>query len=242
MSDTDKKTNWSFGLVAALGGALAGAGAVALFALMDVAPQQRTDIEKVVREYILANPEIIREAAQALQAKEIGQVVAANRAAFETPYAGAWAGAENGDVVLVEFFDYACGFCRKSNADVERLLKEDKGLKVVWREFPVLGEDSLAAAEASLAAARQNKFKPFHDALFASGRPNAASIAAARTAAGVTTETARVNARAEIERNYELARSIGGSGTPIFVVGDQVLPGAVGYDALKAAIAAARAR
>lgn len=228
--------------MAALGGALAGAGAVALFALTDVPPQRRAEIETVIREYILAHPEIIREAAEALQAREIGKVVQANRAAFETPYAGAWAGAADGDVVLVEFFDYACGYCRASNADVERLLREDKRLKVVWREFPVLGEVSVQAAEASLAAARQNRFKAFHDRLFAAGRPSAETIAAAQKAAGVVAESPRVNARSEIEHNYELARSIGGSGTPIFVVGDKVLPGAVGYEALKAAIAEARAK
>ena len=88
----------------------------------------RARIEKIVREYILANPEIIPEAVDRLQGKQMAKVITENRAAIETPFHSAWAGAQNGDVVLVEFFDYACGYCRKSNPDIERLLAEDKKL------------------------------------------------------------------------------------------------------------------
>jgi len=200
---------------------------------------ERAEVEGIVRDYILANPEIIPEAMQALQQRELAGAVEANRAAYETPFASAWAGAEDGDVVLVEFFDYACGFCRRSNADVERLLAEDPRLKVVWRELPVLGPDSRAAAEASLAAAAAGRFKPFHDALFDAGRPTAAAVADARRAAGIASPPP-AGAAAEIEKNYELARAINASGTPTFVIGNKVLQGAVGYEILKAAIAEAR--
>ncbi len=205
------------------------------------ADPERARIEKIVREYILANPEIIPEAVDRLQGKQMAKVIAENRAAIETPFHSAWAGAQNGDVVLVEFFDYACGYCRKSNPDIERLLVEDKKLKVVWRELPVLGPDSQAAAEVSLAAAKQGKFKRFHDQLFAAGRPTAAAVKGAQVAAGVVPEPGAAEFRAEIEKNYELARAINATGTPTFVVGDQVLQGAVGYEALKEAIARARA-
>ncbi|HEV2079356.1 MAG TPA: DsbA family protein [Allosphingosinicella sp.] len=198
-------------------------------------------VEKIVREYVLANPEIIPEAMERLQEREVAKVVDANRAAFETPFASAWAGAEKGDLVLVEFFDYACGFCRKSNPDVERLLRENKDLKVVWRELPVLGPDSVAAAQASLAAARQGKFRQFHDRLFEEGRPSPTAIADARRAVGVQAAPGSPEISAEIEKNHELARAIGASGTPTFVIGNQVLRGAVGYQALKEAIGAARA-
>jgi protein-disulfide isomerase len=201
----------------------------------------RARIEKIVREYILANPEIIPEAVDRLQGKQMAKVIAENRAAIETPFHGAWAGAQNGDVVLVEFFDYACGYCRKSNPDIERLLAEDKKLKVVWRELPVLGPDSQAAAEVSLAAAQQGKFKRFHDQLFAAGRPTASAVKGAQVATGVVPAPGAAEFRAEIEKNYELARAINATGTPTFVVGDQVLQGAVGYEALKEAIAQARA-
>ena len=205
------------------------------------ADPDRARIEKIVREYILANPEIIPEAVDRLQGKQMAKVIAENRAAIETPFHGAWAGAPNGDVVLVEFFDYACGYCRKSNADIERLLAEDKKLKVVWRELPVLGPDSQAAAEVSLAAAKQGKFKRFYDQLFAAGRPAASAVKAAQVATGIVPAPGSPEFQAEIEKNYELARAVNATGTPTFIVGDQVLQGAVGYEALKEAIAKARA-
>ncbi|MDQ4087310.1 MAG: thioredoxin domain-containing protein, partial [Pseudomonadota bacterium] len=154
---------------------------------------------------------------------------------------GAWAGAPDGDVVLVEFFDYACGYCRASNADIERLLREDPRLKVVWREYPVLGPNSEQAAIASLAAAKAGRFRPFYDRLFATARPTEATIAAARQAAGVPEASLTPEFRFELERNFEIGRTIGATGTPTFVVGNRVLQGAVGYEALREAIAAARA-
>ncbi len=226
-------------LLAGAGGILIGGAAMMLAGGASPVGNDRAAIEKVVRDYILAHPEIIPDAMRLLQEREVAKVVKANRDALETPFGSAWAGAKDGDVVLVEFFDYACGFCRKSNADVERLLREDDKLKVVWREWPVLGEDSLAAAEASLAAAEQGRFRDYHDRLFASGRPDAAAVSAAKAAAGVTSTPSAAHQR-EIEQNYQLARSIGATGTPTFVIGDKVLQGAVGYDALKAAVAEAR--
>ena len=127
------------------------------------------------------------------------------------------------------------------NPDIDRLLAEDDKLKVVWRELPVLGPDSQVAAEASLAAAREGDFRAFHETLFSLGRPTAANIAEAKETVGVTTIVPAAEARAEIDKNYELARAVNATGTPTFVVGDQVLQGAVGYDALKQAIAEARA-
>lgn len=219
---------WKTALLAGLGGAVIGAGAVALTS------------RQSVRDYLLEHPEVLPEAMQRLEDRETAQVVRANRAALETPFAGAWAGARAGDVVLVEFFDYACGFCRKSNADVDRLLKEDAGLKVVWRDWPVLGPDSEAAAKASLAAAKSGRFKPYHDAVFAAGRPAPQAVAAARAGAGVGADLAAQEIEAELGRNFELARALRSNGTPLFVVGDRVLRGAVGYEALKAAVAEAR--
>jgi protein-disulfide isomerase len=223
-------TGWRSWLSAALVGAVIGAAA------MWVASGP------IVRSYLLRNPEVITEGLQRLQERQLAKVIDANRPAFETPYAGAWAGARKGDVVLVEFFDYACGFCRKTNADLDRLLSEDRKLKIVWREWPVLGPDSEAAAKSSLAAAAAGRFKPFHDALFAAGRPNPTAVAAAAKAVGVASVAAPQDATEELARNYDLARAIGANGTPTFIVGDKVLRGAVGYEALKAAIAATRER
>jgi protein-disulfide isomerase len=218
---------------------VAGGAAVAL-ALQPADGGSRADVETIVRAYILDHPEIIPEAMQRLQDREAAKVVDANRAALETPFAGAWAGAADADVVLVEFFDYACGFCRQSNPDVDRLLAEDKKLKVVWRELPVLGPESERAAEISLAAAKSGRFKQFYDKLFSLGRPQPQAMEAAALAAGVGARLPGAETAAEIRKNLDLARTIGASGTPTFVVGDKVLQGAVGYAALKAAIAQAR--
>ena len=193
-----------------------------------------------VRRALMADPEMIPEAMERLSERRTADAIERHRAALETPFHSAWAGAEDGDVVLVEFFDYACGYCRAANPDVERLLAEDPRLKVVWREYPVLGPDSERAAIASLAAAEAGRFHRFYDRLFATARPTESAVAAASAAAGIGEAELTDAYRAELQSNFELARAIGASGTPTFVVGNEVLHGAVGYEALRDAIAAAR--
>ena len=233
-------SGWKLSLLAAIGGLLVGALAVSLwFNLRGGAGQAQT--EAIVRAYILENGEILPEAIERMQRRQARAAVLQNREALERPYRGAWAGAENGDVVMVQFFDYACPYCQQINGDVERLLREDGRLKVVWREYPVLGPSSEEAAIASLAAARLGRFRPFHDNLFAAGPPTEASIAAARAAVGVQSATLTDEFRTELERNFDLGRAIGASGTPTFIIGDQVFQGAVGYETLKEAIEEARA-
>ena len=221
---------WKAGLVGGLVGALVGGGIVALSS------------GYFIRSYLMQNPEILPEAMNQLRSREVANVVDQNRAALETPFHSAWAGAADADVVLVEFFDYACGFCRAANPDVERLLREDPRLKVVWREYPVLGPDSEQAAILSLAAAKAGRFRAFHERLFATARPVESAREAARTAIGIPPASLSDDIRTELTRNFELARAIGTSGTPTFVVGDQVLEGAVGYEVLRKAIEDARAR
>jgi protein-disulfide isomerase len=196
-------------------------------------------IEKIVRDYIMAHPDLVEEAKLARAESEAAKAIGERRKDIETPFGSAWAGNVNGDVTLVEFYDYACGYCRASNADIDRLLAEDKQLKVVWREYPVLGPDSLDAARMSLAAAEQGKFLAFHKQQFAVGRPAPESIERARAASGVA-RLVSPSFDAELAQNEELGRLIGAQGTPTFVVGDRILHGAVGYDELKKAIADAR--
>ncbi len=201
----------------------------------------RPQTEAIVRNYILEHGEILPEALERMQRRQARTAVLQNRQALERPYRAAWAGAENGDVVMVQFFDYACPYCQQVNGDVERLLREDPRLKVVWREYPVLGPNSEAAAVASMAAAEQGRWRQFHARLFALGRPTEATLQQAVRDSGVTPGAVTDAMRAEVIRNGEMARAIGATGTPTFVIGEQVLQGAVGYDALKAAIAQARA-
>ncbi len=225
-----------------IGLVIGGAGVALASRGSDVIGGDRAKVEQIVRDYVLAHPEIIPQAMEVLQNRRMSEVVDQNRAAFETPFGSAWAGAQQADVVLVEFFDYGCGFCRKSNADINRLLQEDKKLKVVWRELPVLGPDSQAAAELSLAAAKQGRFVDFYHRLFGAGRPTPAAVAEVQQQLGVKPIARAAEVEAEINKNYQLARAINASGTPTFVVGDKVLQGAVGYAALKQAIAEARAK
>jgi protein-disulfide isomerase len=233
-------------MVAGLAG-LIGAGGVALtMASAPVNTTDRAEIEKIVREYILTHPEILPEAMQNLQSRELSKAVTENRKAIETPFGGAWEGAQDGDVTIVEFFDYACGYCRASLPDITRLLAEDKGLKIVYRDMPVLGEASLVAARASLLAAQKGNYINFHKALFASGRPSAAAVDAAMVKAGLNAGASHKDMQsaaieAELGKTTNLQRALNLTGTPSWVIGDKVIVGAVGYDGLKKAIAEARA-
>lgn len=197
---------------------------------------------RIVREGILKNPQVLVEGGEALKERQYEPVLDANRAALEKPFASSWKGAAKPDVTLAYFYDYACGYCRRSNPDIERLIAEDKGLRIVYREFPILGPDSVAAARASLAASKAGRFGRFHDALYEAGNPSPETLAIAGNASGITPEQARDPAiEAEIESNYRLASALGATGTPLFVVGNQVINSAVGYEALKDAVAKARA-
>lgn len=226
-----------------MSGSARGAGA----APAQYSPAERAAIEAIVRDYILTHPEIIPEAINGMQAREVSKLLASNRAEIEKPFAGAVAGNPNGDTTLVVFFDYACPYCRASHADVTKLIATDKNLRVVFREFPVLGPASDEAALASLAAAQQNRYMAFNDAMFAAeGRPTHERIIATVRASGLN-EVAAAKAmqsaavKAEIDKNLELGRALGLTGTPSYVIGDQILGGAVGYEALAKAVAEARA-
>jgi protein-disulfide isomerase len=230
---------WKMSLLAGLGGILIGALGVSLW--FNFNGSGRAPADEAIRNYILEHGEVLPEAMERLQRRQARAAVLQNRQALERPYQSAWAGAANGDVVMVQFFDYACPYCHQINGDVERLIREDPRLKVVWREYPVLGPNSESAAVASMAAAEQGRWRQFHARMFALGRPTEAVLAQAKQDAGVTSGAPTNAMRAEVTRNAEMARAIGATGTPTFVIGDQVLQGAVGYEALKAAIAQARA-
>jgi protein-disulfide isomerase len=223
----------------AIGGGVIGAVLTAAFLFL-AAPQWLGP--RIVREGIVKHPQVLIEGQEALREQQYAPVLAASRAALETPFASSWKGAAKPEVTLAYFYDYACGYCRRSNPDIERLLAEDKGLRVVYREFPILGPDSVAAARASLAASRAGRFAGFHDALYKAGNPTPETLAIAGQAASITPEQAKNPAiEAEIENNYRLASALGATGTPLFVVGNRVINSAVGYDALKDAVAKARA-
>jgi protein-disulfide isomerase len=226
--------------IAAIGGGIVGA-ALTAGALFLAGPSLLG--ERLVRDALIANPEMLVDAGNALRDRQYAETLSPIRASIERPFHSSWKGAEKPDVTLTYFYDYACGYCRQSNPDIERLLKEDKSLRVVYRELPILGPDSVAAARVGLAASKAGKFAAFHDALYAAGRPSPETIALAARAAGVPAQPADDPAQeAELKANMTLASQLGATGTPLFVVGDRVINAAVGYDALKEAVEAARKR
>ena len=169
--------------------------------------------------------------------------MAQHRAELETPFGTSWKGASKPDVTLVEFFDYACPYCKASNPVVERLLQEDKTVRVVYRELPILGPDSVTAARLSLAASKAGRFAQFHDALWAAGRPSAQTLASASQSAGIPAQPAEsADIEAELKKNFELAGQLGATGTPLFIVGNRVINSAVSYEELKKAVDDARTK
>ena len=225
-------------MTAGIVGGLVGAVATALL-LLAVVPQWLGP--RIVREGLMRDPEVLVAGSDALKAKQAFEALTPIRAALETPFASSWKGASSPTVTMTYFYDYACGFCRKSNPDIERLLAEDKGLRVVYRELPILGPDSVAAARVALAASKAGKFAAYHDALYEEGRPTPQSISKVANGLDLTPAEAQDPAiDAEIRKNMQLAGQVGATGTPLFIIGNEVINSAAGYDTLKEAIGKAR--
>ncbi|MFM2301292.1 MAG: hypothetical protein RLZZ84_1028 [Pseudomonadota bacterium] len=203
------------------------------------------EIGPAVRAYLLEHPEVLPEAIERLRKQQTGQQLAAIADQLATPFPGAVLGNPTGAVTLVEFTDFACTYCRRSVEDVEALIRANPDLKVVVRELPILSPQSAVAARWGLAAAEQGRYGAFHKAMFAAGRPDPKAIEAAARAAGLdlgraskTIADPRINA--EINANLRHAQTLGIDGTPSWVIGGQLISGAVGRDALAKAIEAAR--
>ena len=197
------------------------------------------------RDYLLANPEVLPQAMEVLQQRDLMARIEPLRGELETPFPGAVLGNPAGSVTLVEFSDYACTYCRQSVADVAALVAANPDLKVVMREYPILSPESLDAARMALAAAQQGRYARFHDAMFRLGPPSAESIEAAATEAGVDLARARAAIASgvfdpHLQANSQLAAQLGISGTPGWVIGRQALNGAVGRATIGESIEEAR--
>lgn len=218
---------------------------------------QRGDIESIVRNYLIAHPEVLEEAMaelskrqSAAEAEKHATSVATNAEAIFNSPRGVSVGNKDGDVTFVEFFDYNCGYCKRAMSDMLDLMKSDPKLKVVLKEFPVLGPGSVEAAQIAVAVRMQDpsgkKYLDFHQKLLNSkGQADKARALAAAKEAGldmakIERDSASPEVRATLEENFKLAEAMGMNGTPSYVIGKQVVIGAVGLESLREKIGVAR--
>ncbi|MDG2406747.1 MAG: DsbA family protein [Paracoccaceae bacterium] len=218
------------------------------------AEMSQTEVKELALEAILENPEIIRQAITLLQQRDEASSAAQakaqlseQRTLLERDPNAPVIGNLKGDVTVIEFFDYNCPYCKRAWAELNTVMAQDPGIRVVLREWPILGEASVYAARASLAARKQGKYVLFHNALMSSkGRAQPATVMAIANSAGLDTAQLEVDMKSpeideHIETSMQLARALGFSGTPAYIIGDALAPGMVAADELQNMIAQARA-
>lgn len=240
-------------LLVLAGAAIAGLSVSAPAAAAEFAPEQRRAIESIIHDYLTNNPELMLDLLQAAQDKlksesrdkAAAALVERRRELLDDPDTPV-GGNPKGDVSLVEFFDYRCPYCKQVEPALEALLAKDKQLRFVYKEMPVLGPDSLNAARAALAARKQGKYDAMHRALMAvKGQIDEAAVNKVAASVGLDVERLKADMAApEIDRslkaNLKLADALDIHGTPGFVIGDEIIPGAIGLDELKRLIDTAR--
>ncbi|MGP9812778.1 DsbA family protein [Rhodopseudomonas sp. NSM] len=232
-------------------------GAPVAAAAQKFSDEQRGQIEQIIKDYLVSHPEVLEEASDELSKRQANAAAEKHQAAikdnaqaiFNSPR-GVTLGNKDGDVTFVEFFDYNCGYCKRAMTDMLTLMKEDPKLKIVLKEFPVLGPPSVEAAQVAIAVRMQapdgKKYLDFHQKLMG-GRgqaDKARAMAAAKDAgfdmARLEKDMASPEVRATIEESFRLAEAMGMNGTPSYVIGKQVVVGAVGLDTLRQKVALAR--
>lgn len=219
-------------------------------------PEQKAALQGLVREILVTNPEILIEAMQALEAKQQAEAgasakvaIAEHRKDLLEDGVSYVAGNPKGDVTIVEFFDYRCPYCKQVVPALQQLIKEDKKLRVVFKELPVLGPDSIFASRAAIAAIEQDKgakYMAFHDAMMAHrGQLTEAEVLRLAGEAGLKLDKLKADMMAPktdkvIRDNLTLADKLGIRGTPGFVIGDELVPGAIPLESLRQLVKAAR--
>jgi len=216
---------------------------------------QKQQLEKLMEQYILEHPEVLLEAVrrhqekrEAAEKERAQSAVAAHMKQLVSDPTSPVAGNPKGDVTIVEFFDYRCGYCKRVHPTIEKVLTEDKNIRLVLKEFPILGPQSLSAARAALAVwnTAPEKYMAFHNALMTSrGEYTEAKIAATAEKAGIDPEALKKAMGDKkiddaLGRNFQLAEALNINGTPAFLVGSQLVPGAVDYGTLKKLVEEAR--
>ncbi len=214
---------------------------------------QRKAIESVIKDYLLKNPIIIRQAIKKLKEEEEASEKARVSIALKTykkeligDKTSPVGGNPKGDITVVEFFDYNCGYCKRAANTLKALIKSDPNIRVVYKEFAILGQKSITAAKAALAAHQQGKYVKFHEGLM-SGRIDLDSIASLANSLGIDYSRLRKDMASSmiqntLQKNYKLANALAISGTPVFVIGERIIPGAVNEETLKQVVMDERAR
>jgi len=216
---------------------------------------QRKEMGEIVRQYLIENPEVLRDAFEALERKEAKAKSEGAKAAIKELAPDIFRadgdlviGNPVGDVTMVELFDYNCGFCKRSLPDILKLVETDKKLKFVIKEFPILGPGSLVAARAAIASRAQGKYWEFHTALLKKrGSVNEAGVMKVAKSIGLDIDKLKKDMKSEeiadiLRRNHKVAQALNINGTPAFIVADNIFPGAVGFEQLAEAIAKVRAK
>lgn len=209
---------------------------------------QKDVINRMIREYILEHPEILPEAIQILQKRTKREVLNKNHSLLYSDGYSYVGGNKNGDVTLIEFFDYNCGFCKRALGTVERLKKEDPNLRVIYKEFPILSETSHTASKAAMASLLQGKYAAFHKALLKNtGKLTEDRLFEIAKIVGLDTDRLIADmTNPDYERfiniNHSLAQALEITGTPGFIIGENIIPGAVPYEKLAELIARERQR
>jgi protein-disulfide isomerase len=212
---------------------------------------QKAGIETIVHDYLLKHPEIILQAVEAYQAnlqadkdKAAKEELTKRQTDLLHDPATQVLGNPSSDCAIVEFFDNQCPYCQANEPELQKLLKDDNKIKLVLKEFPILGPISLVASKAALASVRQGKYSQFHEALLAhkGHYDKAALVDEIAKSVGLNLDQlhkdmASPEIQAEIDKNLELGRALDINGTPGFVIGDQIISGASSVDELKKYVA-----
>jgi protein-disulfide isomerase len=216
-------------------------------------PAWQQAMEKAIEKYIRSHPEVIEQTLQALEAKRqaveqerVKAMIATRQSDLLNDPTSPVSGNLKGDVTVVEFFDYRCGFCKRVAGAVTQLQKEDSRVRVVYKNFPILGEASELAAKAALASNAQGRYQAFHEALLAA-KGEMTKEQVLHIASDVGLDAKKLEAHMDnpewttiIERNRALAKELGITGTPAFIVGNELYPGAMELAVLKDLVARAR--
>ncbi len=218
-------------------------------------PAQKSAVENIVHDYLVQHPEVLQEAMRELEKRQTAAAAAQHKAAvkahakllFDSPDQ-VTLGNPNGNVTFVEFFDYNCAYCKRAMTDMLTLMKTDPNLKVVLKEFPVLGPGSVEAARVAVAVRMQapKRYLEFHQKLLGGrGHADEARALAVAKEMGLDVDRLKKDMKSpEVEKSlkqdFGLAEALGLNGTPSYVIGDDVIVGAVGFDALKEQINTAR--